>query len=105
MSASGKRFPTVAVLTSLGTVLVLVLILWGMVECSGQTVPNQPPPQQQPQVCWLPAQGPLLTPRNYVRRLIGAPPLLSPYVAVGEPWSAQVQPVAPYYPAPYRRAW
>jgi hypothetical protein len=102
MSASGKRFPTVAVLTSLGTVLVLVLILWGMVECSGQTVPNQPPPQQQPQVCWLPARA--WTP---VRNLLNAPPLYywSPYTPVGAPYDAQVQPVAPYYPAPYRRAW
>jgi hypothetical protein len=98
MSASGKRFPTVAVLTSLGTVLVLVLILWGMVECSGQTVPNQLPPQQ-PQVYFVQARGPL----PWIRLNVFGRPSYDAYIGVGHPWSAQVQPVVPY--DPYRRAW
>jgi hypothetical protein len=111
MSTSGKPFPSNIVkgcsftIIVLGIVAILFLFLF---ECSGQTPPpapryNEAPPVEQPQFYWLPAQGPLLTPGNFLRRVWGVPPVLSPYVAYGPPY--QVQPVAPYYQSPYRRAW
>jgi len=79
----------------LGIVAILFLFLF---ECSGQTVPNQLPPQQ-PQVYFVQARGPL----PWIRLNVFGRPSYDAYIGVGQPWSAQVQPVVPY--DPYRRAW